>query len=618
MFKSLFLAVLLTFCLASFSSAEVRTYTKTVRQLFGGGQSPDAATRHAMTRAKREALEEAGTYLESMTVVRDAAVESDEIMALAAGVLKSGIVSRKNFMESELFGIEITARVDVDTGVLNARVKALLSDRNALTEIKRLRSRESELLIRLRELEEKNTAAIKGPDQQAEKELSLKFSEATDELEDIGRKLETKMEAIVRDVSQIRQSTARIEKNQEKLAVSMEKISKGFEELARQGIINQAPKTPEEYYSNARIYELRGDYGNARRMYMEYFRFELDFVDPHIRFQTFLKVQEGREGAREAYEYLKKNSKGIVTRFASLLLQDRETRINRFLDFSQNNPDFAPVYYELSREYSDARLPGRGLEDRRLEKKYLEKFLAAHKNGYFVRWFIDKTVVAECLADAEKRLNELDATMGRQLEKPVSVNWSKSNSGWSANIVIAETATEILYRMDSEPDFKSTGHTQMLNPQTGRPMPMSFISLAHTDRQQRLWIKYRDSSGREMGPWDFTLNPGAEAARGDKVIMEMTKTSWVSLRQYNGETLLYFTHLMSWRGGLSKVFYGINREKPDTELVFPKHQGIGTARITDDVPMYIKIPEEVKFVTVRVIYFDRTESEVIRFHPEKQ
>jgi hypothetical protein len=119
-----------------------------------------------------------------------------------------------------------------------------------------------------------------------------------------------------------------------------------------------------------------------------------------------------------------------------------------------------------------------------------------------------------------------------------------------------------------------------------------------------------------MGPWDFTLDPGIETARGDKSIMEMTKPAWISLRDFNGETLLYFTQMMSWRGGISRIFYGLDKEQPDTELKFPPHQGIGTASISEDVPTYIKIPFKVKFVTVRVVYFDQTESEVVRFQAE--
>ena len=42
-----------------------------------------------VTARERETLEMAGTYIESLTVVKDSQVDKDEILALAAGVLKA-------------------------------------------------------------------------------------------------------------------------------------------------------------------------------------------------------------------------------------------------------------------------------------------------------------------------------------------------------------------------------------------------------------------------------------------------------------------------------------------------------------------------------------------------
>ena len=462
-------------------------------------------------------------------------------------------------------------------------------------------------------MKKKTLAMLKSPDKSAEKDLSRAFGETSAELEDVGRLLDAKFAAIARDIAEIKQATARIEKSQEKMSLSLEKISKGFEELARQGGIISSPKTPEEFYSNARVYELRGDYGNARRAYMEYFRFDLDYIDPHVRFQTFLKVQEGREGAREVYEYIRKQGKSFVIPFVSLFLLDREARVRGLEEFARKRPDFGPVYYELSRDYSEARLPGRGIEDKRREKEYLEKFMAAYKDGRFVRWFIDKALVAEYLADSERRLAELGATPAALMEKPVSVSWMKSNAGWTATMIIAEPAIEVFYRLDSDPSFKSTGLTQIMHSQTGKPMPVMFASFPFTGKPLKLWVKYKDRQGREMGPWAFVLDPGGEAGRGDKDILEMTKTSWISFREFDGKTLVYFTHLMSWRGGISRIYYGIDKETPDREFKFPPHKGAGTALITEDVPVYIEVPSGVKFVTVRVVYFDQTRSDVVTF-----
>jgi len=83
--------------------AEIKTYTHTVKQQFGGSQSPDEALIAAIAKVKREVLEKAGTYLETMTVVENSQVEKDEVLALAAAVLKTEIVSQKNYASEESF-----------------------------------------------------------------------------------------------------------------------------------------------------------------------------------------------------------------------------------------------------------------------------------------------------------------------------------------------------------------------------------------------------------------------------------------------------------------------------------------------------------------------------------
>jgi hypothetical protein len=64
-FVKTILATLLTVLLLLPVSAvgEIQTITHTVKQSFGGSQSPDDARISAVAKAKQEALEKAGTYI---------------------------------------------------------------------------------------------------------------------------------------------------------------------------------------------------------------------------------------------------------------------------------------------------------------------------------------------------------------------------------------------------------------------------------------------------------------------------------------------------------------------------------------------------------------------------
>lgn len=157
----------------SLAFGEIKTITHSVKQVFGGSQSPDDARAAGMARAKREALEMAGTYVRSTTVVRNSQVESDEVLAIAVGILKTRVVSERNFTTGEAFGIEMTVEVEVDTGILEANVKHMLAERSNLEQLKAANARETELLKKVAVLEEENRR-IKGSP-----ELRQKFKDST-------------------------------------------------------------------------------------------------------------------------------------------------------------------------------------------------------------------------------------------------------------------------------------------------------------------------------------------------------------------------------------------------------------------------------------------------------
>ncbi len=113
------------------------------------------------------------------------------------------------------------------------------------------------------------------------------------------------------------------------------------------------------------------------------------------------------------------------------------------------------------------------------------------------------------------------------------------------------------------------------------------------------------------------IGSGAQAqfmtAAEVRPILDATQGSWVAVRVFDGQDLLYFTHLLSFRCGLDAVFYGLNGEPARERLPMePCYEGTASPSAMDPVnyPPYTAFPVgSVHSVTILMKYDDGGKTE---------
>ncbi|WP_137702231.1 hypothetical protein [Marimonas lutisalis] len=91
-----------------------------------------------------------------------------------------------------------------------------------------------------------------------------------------------------------------------------------------------------------------------------------------------------------------------------------------------------------------------------------------------------------------------------------------------------------------------------------------------------------------------------------KPIMAATKGNWIAVREYDGNDLIYFTHILSWRCGLVGVRYSINgAPMQDWPLAECQSDTAQPNAIPQDAKIYEVHPlGSIQSVDVEIIYDD--------------
>lgn len=191
-------------------------------------------------------------------------------------------------------------------------------------------------------------------------------------------------------------------------------------------------------------------------------------------------------------------------------------------------------------------------------------------------------------------------------------SFSRHNGGWTVVFSIADPTLGISWRIGDSGDFRETGFMDTLDPRTRKRMPNPSIELPADAPAATIELRYVDTQGEMQGPFPIKFDPDAALIRDQRKILDMTATSWLSFREFNG-LLVYYTHLMSYRCAIREVRIGIDTAVPDKVLKMPACNSRDPSAIPSDAQPYLKLAPQTKSVSVELTYRDGSVSEIKTF-----
>ena len=190
--------------------------------------------------------------------------------------------------------------------------------------------------------------------------------------------------------------------------------------------------------------------------------------------------------------------------------------------------------------------------------------------------------------------------------------FSRHNGGWTVVFSIADPTLGISWRIGETSAFRETGFIDTLDPRTRKRMPNPSIELPADAPAAVIQVRYVDAQGELQGPFPIRFDPEAALIRDQRKILDMTATSWLSFREFNG-LLVYYTHLMSYRSAIREVRVGINSAVPDKVLKMPPCDPRDPSVIPHEAQPYLKLAPATRSVSVELTYRDGSVSEIKSF-----
>ncbi|MBK8551707.1 MAG: hypothetical protein IPL53_11845 [Ignavibacteria bacterium] len=189
-------------------------------------------------------------------------------------------------------------------------------------------------------------------------------------------------------------------------------------------------------------------------------------------------------------------------------IEDRNTRVKEYEKIYAEGEPSAPLLYMLITEYSYANLPQASMLDRSKEVVYLDALIELPVNKQLKEYFVSADMLTEAqkILQTETNLNKT-GPLGDMIKNPVQVQMYSLGTGEYSIVFISTDylATNILYRIDGNGDFKDTGENTAFGMQSSQRHPKTDIQTKLSKGEHKIEVKYVVTSGEESKVYEYKL-----------------------------------------------------------------------------------------------------------------
>lgn len=265
--------------------------------VMGDGETPTIAEERALLQAKRSAVEQAGTYVQSFSRVKNYQLTEDEVVVLASGVMEVQVVDKKRTINGNgiEFWVKIKATVDSDK---IQEMAAKVKDKENMDDYKKLQeenARDEQLIAQLKQQLQQATAEddkrqIKVKLNEAESSFSAQYWYSQGKRHELNGAYHAAINAYSKAIS-LRSNYGQAYFKRGAVYAAVGQYEQALADY--DSVLSLSNHFTMAYYAKGRIYELLGQRHNAIRAYRTF----IDLAPPNSE----QHVQQAKHRIRVLY-----------------------------------------------------------------------------------------------------------------------------------------------------------------------------------------------------------------------------------------------------------------------------------------------------------------------------